>query len=483
MHKSARREAFVVGSGPNGLTAAITLARAGFAVTVFEAQPTVGGGTRSAQLTLPGFTHDVCSAIHPMAISSPVFATMPLREHGLEWIQPAVPLAHPMDGGRAVLAEVSVKATAAQMGVDSAVYRRVVTPLTADWPELLNDILAPLHLPAHPLSLARFGLLALWPAAQIARRLFRAEPARALFAGMAAHSILPLEMAASAALGWVMAISAHSSGWPISRGGSQRIAGALVSYLESLGGKVISGHEIRSLRDFPANSLVLCDVTPRQLLRIASGDLPDWYCRKLERYRYGPGVFKIDWALSAPIPWRNSDCERAGTLHLGGTLDEIAASERAAWEGSSCERPFVLLAQPSLFDSSRAPAGRHTGWAYCHVPNGSAEDMTQRIEAQVERFAPGFCRTILARHTTSPAQMEAHNSNLIGGDIVGGAANLKQLFFRPTPSCYRTPRAGLYLCSSSTPPGGGVHGMCGYHAARAALRDCKIDETSRPDLR
>jgi phytoene dehydrogenase-like protein len=300
--------------------------------------------------------------------------------------------------------------------------------------------------------------------------LFRTESARALFAGMAAHSILPLEMRGSAAFGWILSLSAHS-GWPIPQGGSQKIANALVSCLESLGGKVLAGQEVRSLRDFPEDAIILCDLTPRQLLRIAADRLPDSYCRKLERYRYGPGVFKVDWALNAPIPWRNSDCGKAGTVHLGGTLEEIAASERAAWYGHSCGQPFVLLAQPSLFDSSRAPAGKHTAWAYCHVPNGSTEDMTGRIEAQVERFAPGFCQTILARHTASPAQLEEHNANLIGGDIAGGANDLKQLLLRPTGSLYRTPRRGLFLCSSSTPPGAGVHGMCGYHAAQTALRD------------
>jgi phytoene dehydrogenase-like protein len=452
-------EAFVVGSGPNGLTAAITLARAGVSVTVLEAQPTLGGGARSAELTLPGFTHDICSAVHPLAIASPAFTALPLNQHGLEWIQPPVPLAHPLDGDSGV-------ATVKDLG-------DTVKPFTAHWPQLLEDILAPPHLPKHPLLFARFGLLALWPAARIARMIFSGEPARALFAGMAAHSILPLEMPGSAAVGWVLSIAACASGWPIPRGGSQKISDALASYFESLGGALLLNHEVRDLRDLPANSLVLCDVTPRQLLRIADGLLPDSWCRKLARYRYGPGVFKVDWALNAPIPWRHPVCARAGTVHLGGTLDEIAASERAAWYGESSPRPFVLLAQPSLFDESRAPAGRHTAWAYCHVPNGSTEDMTGLIEAQVERFAPGFHNTILARHTMSPAQLEAHNANLIGGSIDGGSADLRQLFLRPTASLYRTPRKGLYLCSSSTPPGAGVHGMCGYYAAQAALADLK----------
>jgi phytoene dehydrogenase-like protein len=451
----------VIGSGPNGLTAAITLARAGLRVIVLEAQPTVGGGTRSAELTLPGFTHDVCSAVHPMAICSPVFGTMPLGEHGLEWIQPPVAAAHPLDAGAA--------ATLENLGEDAAVFRRAVKYFGAHWGELLEDILAPPHIPKHPIVLANFGVVAPWPAARLARTLFRGEQARAFFAGMAAHSILPLDMAGSAAFGWVLALAAHAVGWPIPRGGSQSIANALVSYFESLGGVVVSGQEVSSVRDLPSDALVLCDVTPRQLLRIAGDRLPDSYCRKLREYRYGPGVFKLDWALSSPIPWRDADCRRAGTVHVGGTLDEIAASERAAWNGESCQRPFVLLAQPSLFDGSRAPAGKHTGWAYCHVPNGSSEDMTEAIEAQVERFAPGFRASILARHVMSPAALEAHNANLIGGDIGGGAANLGQLFLRPTRSLYRAPSPGLFLCSSSTPPGGGVHGMCGYYAAKAAL--------------
>jgi phytoene dehydrogenase-like protein len=463
-------DAFVIGSGPNGLTAAITLARAGLHVTVLEAQPTIGGGARSAELTLPGFTHDICSAVHPLAVSSPVFATMPLDEYGLQWIYPPIPAAHPLDGGRAVAAEPSVAATAARLGEDADAYRRAFSRLVAAWPTLAKEILAPPHFPAHPLLLAGFGLRALRSAGGTARALFRSEPARALFGGMAAHSVLPLEMAGSAAFGWVLTLSAHAAGWPMPRGGSQRIADALSSYFQALGGTLMPGHEVVSLREFPADSLILCDVTPRQLLRIAADRLPESYCRRLEKFRYGPGVFKIDWALRAPIPWQNSDCARAGTVHLGGTLDEIAASERAAWNGDSSEHPFVLLSQPSLFDDTRAPAGYHTAWAYCHVPNGTTEDFTTRIEAQVERFAPGFGGAIVARHTMSPAQLVAHNANLAGGAITGGSANPGQLFLRPTASLYRTPDAKLFLCSSSTPPGAGVHGMCGYHAARAALR-------------
>jgi phytoene dehydrogenase-like protein len=456
-----KQEAFVIGSGPNGLTAAITLARAGLAVTVLEAKAAIGGGTRSAQLTLPGFKHDICSAVHPLAIASPVFATMPLLEHGLEWIRPPIAVAHPLEEGIAV--------TLDHLAENANGFRRTLTHLGAHWSELLDDILAPPHFPKHPLLTARFARHALRSASAEAKATFSSEQARAWFAGIAAHSALPLEMPGSAAFGWVLTLAAHAVGWPIPRGGSQSIANALASYLKSLGGVILTGAEVTSVSDLPQDALILCDVTPRQLLRIAADRLPDSYCKKLQRYRYGPGAFKLDWALNAPIPWANPDCKQAGTIHLGGTLDEIAVSERAAWNGVACPRPFVLLAQPSLFDPSRAPAGKHTAWAYCHVPNGSTEDMTEAIEAQVERFAPGFRECILATHASSAASLEANNANLIGGDINGGAANLRQLFLRPTRSLYRTPSPGLFICSSSTPPGGGVHGMCGYHAARTAL--------------
>ncbi len=471
----AAREACVIGSGPNGLTGAILLARAGLRTTVFEAQPNIGGGTRCAELTLPGFVHDVCSAVHPMALSSPAFASFPLGQHGLAWIQPETPLAHPFDDGSAVLLERPIAPAAGQFGEDGKTYQNLLEPLVRNWTGLAGEILGPMiHLPRHPFTLARFGAMAGWPAASAARLLFRTPRARAVFAGLAAHSILPLEKLGSAAFGWVMAITAHAVGWPIPRGGSQQIANALASYFESLGGRIRPMTEIRSLDEVNGDSIILCDISPRQLLRMAASRLPASFSKKLERYRYGPGVFKVDWALNAPIPWRSSDCLRSATVHLGGTLEEIAASERAAWNREIHERPFVLLTQPSLFDPTRAPAGKHTAWAYCHVPNGSTEDMTGRIESQVERFAPGFRSCILARHSMSPLYLEGHNQNLIGGDIGGGAADLPQLLFRPTPRLYRTPLRGVYLCSASTPPGGGVHGMCGYHAARLALKDFQI---------
>src|SRR5947209_6161066 len=464
------KTAYVIGSGPNGLTAAILLARAGLHTTVFEEQSTIGGGTRSAELTLPGFLHDVCSAVHPLAISSPVFESFPLAEHGLEWIQPDAPLAHPLDDGSCILVDRSVARHGDVLASDARAYRRILEPLVPRWKALLRDILAPPHVRKHPFVLARFGLLAPWPATLVARAVFRKPAARALFAGMAAHSILPLTMPGSAAFGWVLSLAAHAVGWPIPRGGSQRIANALASYFESLGGQILPNTGIRSLDELSDARMILCDVTPRQLLRIASKKLPQRFCRKLERYRYGPGVYKMDWALDSPIPWTAAECARAATVHVGGTLQEIAASESAAWDGRDEGRPFILLAQPSLFDSSRAPGGKHTAWAYCHVPNGSTVDMSRQIEAQVERFAPGFRNRIIGRSAMQAADLEGHNANLIGGDINGGAQDLRQLFLRPTRTLYRTPLKGLYLCSSSTPPGGGVHGMCGYHAARVALR-------------
>jgi phytoene dehydrogenase-like protein len=464
----AVKSACVIGSGPNGLTAAIVLARAGVTVTVLEAQPTIGGGTRSAELTLPGFTHDVCSAGYPMAISSPVWASMPLRQHGLEWIESPAQFAHPLDDGSAAIVERSVNRTAHGLGADGRAWQRIFDPLVAHWDALLEDILGPLQLPKHPFVLGKFGVRAVLPAN---RAPFRSEAARAAFAGVAAHSIMPFEKPLSSAVGLVLTAAAHAVGWPIPRGGSQAIANALASYLQSLGGKVVPNARVSSLDALRDADAVLCDITPRQLLEIGGDRLPPSYRRAFERYRYGAGVFKLDWALSSPIPWRARECAQAATVHLGGTLEEIADAERAPWEGNAAGRPFVLLIQPSLFDPSRAPAGNHTGWAYCHVPNGWTVDMTDRIEAQVERFAPGFRSCIIARSKMGPAQLQAHNENLQGGDITGGAQILGQYFFRPTRHYYRTGVRGLYLCSSSTPPGGGVHGMCGFHAAQCALKD------------
>jgi phytoene dehydrogenase-like protein len=440
-------------------------------VFVIEGQEEIGGGMRTEELTLAGFRHDVCSAVHPMAMISPFFRELPLEKHGLSWIQPAAPLAHPLDDGSAAVLERSVGETAANLGEDGERYKRVFGPLIADWPRLESFLLGISRVPRHPFAAARFGLRGFRSAAGFARSTFRGERARALFAGLAAHAILPLERVPTAAFGLVFAITAHVAGWPIARGGSQSIANALAWYLRSLGGELVTGQMVRSIDELPAARAILCDVTPRQLLRIAGARLPQGFRRKLERYRYGPGVCKVDWALDAPIPWKADACRRAGTVHVGGTLDEIAASERAPWSGAHAERPFVLLAQPTLFDTTRAPQGQHIAWAYCHVPAGSRVNMADRIERQIERFAPGFGRTILKRSVMLTADLEARNPNLVEGDINGGSADLGQFFMRPTWRLYRTPSRGLYLCSASTPPGGGVHGLCGHLAARAALHD------------
>lgn len=462
-------DAVVVGSGPNGLAAAIVMARAGRSVLVLEAEDSIGGGTRSAQLTLPGYVHDVCSAVHPMALASPFFRSLPLQEHGLEWIHPPLPLAHPRDDGTAVLLERSLDSTCGSLERDGPNYRDLVGPLVQNWSAIESAILGPLGIPHNPIAMSRFGMHAIQPAARLARNKFRTEAARALFSGLAAHSIVPLDKWGTAAIGLVLAAVGHVYGWPIPRGGSQSIAGALASYLQSLGGEIQSGVRVESVRDLPSARMIFCDLTPRGLLNIAAPVLPGNYQKALKRYKYGPAVFKIDWALSDPIPWRAKECSRAGTIHVGSSLEEIERSERAAWNGSQENKPFVLVTQPSLFDSTRAPKGRHTAWAYCHVPNNSDCDMTSRIESQIESVAPGFGKAILARSVRSPAELQQHNANLVGGDISGGANNLTQLFLRPTRQAYGTPCAGLYLCSSSTPPGGGVHGMCGYHAAMRAL--------------
>ena len=465
-------DAVVVGSGPNGLAAAITLARAGLSVTVFEQSTTIGGGTRTEELTLPGFLHDVCSAIHPLGLASPFFLSLPLDAHGLEWVHPEVQLGHPLPDGKAALLHRDLEETSGALGIDREAYRRLMAPLVSKWPVLAPDLLAPFHFPRHPLSMARFGLKALLPATLLGRLTFKTPAARALFAGMAAHSFLPLESPLSAAFGLILGALGHVAGWPLARGGSRTIGCAMASYLRSLGGEIVTGHRVASLGELPPARVTLLDVTPRQLDALGASSLPEWYRRKLRRYRYGPGVFKIDWALGGPIPWRSEGCRRAATVHVGGTTEEISRGEREVWRGAHPERPFVLLAQPSVADGTRAPAGKHVGWAYCHVPSGSTFDMAGRIEAQVERFAPGFRDLIVGRHTRNCVEYERYNPNLIGGDIVGGLQDLRQFMIRPTLLApYRTPVEGLYLCSSGTPPGGGVHGMCGYHAATLALKE------------
>jgi len=458
---SHQSRAVVIGSGPNGLTAAIILARAGRQVTVFEASPQIGGGARSAELTLPGFLHDICSAVYPMAVSSPAFEQFPLAAHGLEWLHSEAPLAHPLEGGSAVLLERSLDATSANLEGDGDAWRSLFGPLAARWPALRHDALAPvIRIPRHPFLMARLGLLGIRSARALAERRFRGPRARALFAGLAAHSVMPLEAPLSSAIGLILGATAHAVGWPIARGGAQRISDALAGTLRSLGGEIRTAARVTAL---PEAEIVMCDVTPRQFLALAGDRLPPSFRGALERYRYGPGVFKMDWALDAPIPWRDPRCARAATVHVGGTLEEIAH-----WEAHHTGRPFLILVQPSLWDATRAPAGKHTAWAYCHVPNGSTVDYSDAIEQQIECFAPGFRDCILKRSAFSPAALEGYNANLVGGDIAGGALDLGQFFLRPTRRLYRTPLGGVYLCSSSTPPGGGVHGMCGYHASRLA---------------
>lgn len=464
-------DAVVVGSGPNGLAAAIVIAQRGRRVLVIEGADRIGGGTRTEELTLPGFHHDVCSAIHPLGPSSPFFSTLPLAQYGLEWVHSPLPLAHPFDDGTAAVLERSLTETAAQLGVDGESYVDLVEPFVKHWSALLRDALAPLHVPRHPLLLARFGFYGLRSAEGLMRATFRTDRARALFAAIAGHAMLPLSRAPTASVALVLALTAHAVGWPLARGGSQAIARALAGYFQSLGGTIVTGTTVRRLADIPPARAVLLDLTPRQLLALAGDELPPRYRRALARYRYGPGVFKMDWALAGPVPWRASDAARAGTLHLAGSVGEITAATAAPWRGVTAERPLVLFAQPTLFDPTRAPAGKHIAWAYCHVPHGSSIDMTAAIEKQVERFAPGFRDVVLARRARGPAALEQHNPNLVGGDINGGVQDLRQLFTRPVARLvpYRTPLRGVYLCSASTPPGGGVHGMCGYHAAHAAL--------------
>ncbi|SEA36415.1 phytoene desaturase family protein [Pedobacter hartonius] len=465
-------DAVIVGSGPNGLAAAITMQQAGLSVLLVEGKDTIGGGMRTAELTLPGFKHDVCSAIHPMAVASPFFASLPLQEYGLEFIQPGLAAAHPFDDGTAAFLSGSMQLTAAALGKDEQAYLDLIGPLVQNWEKLVGSILSPLKFPQHPLLLAGFGLKALQSAEMISKR-FSTEKAKGLWAGMTAHSIQPLSNLATAAIGMVLSAVGHVHGWPIPKGGSQSVANALAGYFVSLGGKIQTGQMVKSLDELPKAKTVLLDLTPKQLLEIAPEKFSALYKWQLGRYRYGMGVFKIDWALSSPIPFTAAECLKAGTVHIGNTFGEIAGTEQRSANDIHAEKPFVLLAQPSVFDGSRAPSGKHTAWAYCHVPNGSRKDMTEAIEKQVERFAPGFRDTILDRHTMNTAEVEAYNPNYIGGDINGGIIDLSQLYTRPALriSPYRTSAKGIYICSSSTPPGGGVHGMCGYYAAKQALAD------------
>jgi phytoene dehydrogenase-like protein len=468
-------DAVVVGSGPNGLAAAITLAQAGRHVLVIEGRDSIGGGTRTAELTVPGFHHDICSAIHPLGIMSPFFRGLPLAEYGLEWIVPEVSIAHPLDGGRAVAVVPSVEETAACLGRDEKAYRRLIGPLARDWPAAVHDLMAPLRIPRNPWLYVRHAPAFLAPATWVARTVFRSEEARAVFTGMAGHSMLPLSHPATGAFGMLLSMSAHAVGWPVARGGSQAIANALAAHLQALGGEIQCGWDVKTIDELPPAGSYLFDTAPQGLLQIAGGRMPDGYRSQLESYRYNQGVFKVDWALSEPVPWTAEVCRRTATLHLGGTMEEIVASEADVWQGKLPTNPYMLVAQQSVVDPTRAPAGKHTLWAYCHAPARSTADLTEVLERQVERFAPGFRDTIIARATRNSVEMERYNPNYVGGDINAGVQDLRQQYTRPSFSItpYRTGIDNVYLCSSSTPPGGGVHGLCGYFAAQAVLRDEK----------
>jgi phytoene dehydrogenase-like protein len=465
---AAPPDAIVIGAGPNGLSAAIVLAQAGRRVMLIEALDTVGGGASSAELTLPGFVHDVCSAVHPFGVASPFWRTLGLERFGLDWVQPPAPLAHPLDRSPAAIAWRSLDSTVADLGRDGHVYRRLVGPVVRAWPQLEATVLGPPRLPRHPVALGKFGLKGVWPATRLGGR-FPTVQGAALLAGMAAHAMLPLNRFPTGALALIFAALAHRDGWPFPRGGAQRLSEALAALLRSLGGEIVTGSRVGNIDELPPARAILCDLSPRPLLSLAGHRFPARFKAQLRRYRYGMGVFKVDWALAAPIPWRDTRILSAGTVHVGGTLAEIATSERDVWNGRISERPFVLLSQPTLFDSSRAPAGQHTAWAYCHVPRASPVNMLARIEAQIERFAPGFRDRVLARHVTTPADLESRNPNLVGGDIAMGVMDLRQMLMRPTWRLYSTPARNIFVCSAATPPGVGVHGMCGYFAALAAL--------------
>lgn len=474
----------VVGAGPNGLAAAVALAQRGVSVLVIEGRDAVGGGTRTDDAwTLPGFRHDVCSACHPMGALSPFFRALPLAEHGLAWVRPTVSIAHPLDDGPAVLVRRSLDATAEGLGADGRAYAKLLAPLLGAGEGIFEDLLAPLQMPRHPWAMMRFGLRAIRSARGLARARFTGERARALLAGCAAHSILPLDRALTGGIGMVFCATAHLDDWVVARGGSSAIPAALASLLVSLGGRVETGRWVRSLADLPPARAYLFDTSPAQLASVAGPVLPGRYVERLGRYRYGPAVFKVDWALGAPIPWRDPDVGLASTVHVGGTLDEIAASEAAVWRGEVSERPYLIVVQQSAIDPTRAPPGQHTGYAYCHVPAGFTGDLTATVEAQVERFAPGFRERILARRATSPAAFEAYNPAFVGGAITGGVADLAQLFTRPVArwNPYTTPNPRFFLGSASTPPGGGVHGMCGFHAARTVLRRLDRLRLAAPD--
>jgi phytoene dehydrogenase-like protein len=472
MWSRSQYDVVVVGSGPNGLAAAAATTRAGLETLVVEAKDTLGGGTRTSELTEPGFLHDVCSSVHPLGLASPWFRALGLDRLGVEWIHPAAPLAHVLGDGRVVTLERSLADTAAQLGRAGRAYRDLFTPFVENFDALLAEILGPLRVPRSPLLMARFGLPALRSLCGLVKAKLPGDEAGGLLAGIAAHAMVPLDATATASFGLVLATAGHAVGWPIARGGSRLVTDALATRIREAGGEIVTGQRVVTIEDLPPARAYLFDVTPRQLLAIAGTRFPAGYRDKLSRFRYGPGVYKIDWALRAPVPWRDPRCARAATVHLSGDVDEIARAEQAVHDGRIVERPFVLFVQPTLFDPSRAPAGKHVAWAYCHVPHGSTLDATDAIESHIEQFAPGFRDVILARATMNATEIESYNANYVGGDINGGLSELRQLFFRPVARIdpYRTPAHDIFVCSSSSPPGGGVHGMCGWHAARAALR-------------